>query len=170
MAEHPSLASSSRFLIVTVGGRYLALEAESISGICTLEEVGCLDDPTIHGMVYRTINLDDRLHLAHNEDAENTHIVLLAERNARGSIRVTRIHGLLELHPSQILPLPPQFRGPERHWYRGMILVANNIALALNTTWVLNDDESSADVSREEGSRARFVVAPQSSGNESRLC
>ncbi|MGZ8365504.1 MAG: hypothetical protein ACXW37_04055, partial [Nitrospira sp.] len=56
-----SPASPSRFLILLLGGRYLALDAESIQGVLTLEEVGSLGDPTIHGLVYRAINLSDRL-------------------------------------------------------------------------------------------------------------
>ena len=167
MAGNSSLASSSRFLIVTLGGRYLALDAESISGVCTLEEAGCLDDPTIYGMAHRTINLGDRLRIPNDQGEANTCIVLLAERSARGSIRVTTIQGLLEIHPSQVLPLPPQFRGPERHWYRGMILFANSIALVLNTTWVFDEQASSTEGSRGQGSLSRLVVAPQS---ESRLC
>jgi len=167
MTGNSSLASSSRFLIVTLGGRYLALDAESISGVCTLEEAGCLDGPTIHGMVHRTINLADRLRIPNDQGATNTRIVLLAERSVRGSIRVTTIEGLLELHPSQVLPLPPQFRGPERHWYRGMILFANSIALALNTTWVLNEQASSTEGSKGQGGLSRLVVPLES---ESRLC
>lgn len=165
-----SLAAPSRFLIVTLGGRYLALDAESISGICTLEEAGYLDDPTMHGMVYRAINLADRLRISNDHDAANTRIVLLAERGTRGSIRVTTIQGLLELHPSQVLPIPPQFRGPEQHWYRGMILFANSIALALNTTWVLNEQMSSAEGSGGQGSRSRLLAAPQISVSDGRVC
>ena len=170
MTGHSSLASSSRFLIVTIGGRYLALDAESISGVCTFEEAGCLNDPTIHGMVYRTINLADRLCISDGQGTANTRVVLLAEQGARGSIRVTMIQGWLELDPSQLLPLPPQFRGPERHWYRGMILFANSVALALETTWVLDEQASSREGNGEQGRHSRPVVAPQSPGSESRLC
>lgn len=170
MTGNSSLASSSRFLIVTLGGRYLALDAESISGVCTLEDAGNLDDPIIHGMVHRATNLADRLHIPNDQGAANTPIVLLAEQNVRGSIRVTTIQGLLELYSSQVLPLPRQFRGPERHWYRGMILFANSIALALNTTWVLDEQVSSTEGSRGQGSPSRLGVASQSSERESRLC
>ncbi|MEK9140869.1 MAG: hypothetical protein AAB308_07425 [Nitrospirota bacterium] len=165
-----SLAVPSRFLIVTLGGRYLALDAESIAGVCTLEEAGYVDDPTIHGMVYRTINLADRLRISNSQDAANTRIVLLAERGACGSIRGTTIQGLLELHRSQVLPIPPQFRGPERQWYRGMILFKKSIAVALNTTWVLDEQVSSADGSDGQGSISRLVATPQISVSDGRVC
>jgi CheW-like protein len=140
MTEIPSPASPLRLLIVTLGGRYLALDAESICGLLTFEEARNAGDPMIHGIMYGAINLTDRLNLPNDHDETNTRIVLLSKRETRGSVRVTTVEGLLELSLSQVLPLPMQFRGPERHWYQGMILFAKNIALVLNTTWVLNEE------------------------------
>ncbi len=146
-----SPASPSRFLIVLLGGRYLALDAASIQGVLTLEEVGSLDDLMINGLVYRAISLTDRLRISNNQDTAHSRIVLFSERGAHGSIRVTMVQGLLELHPSQVLPLPPQFRGPERRWYRGMILFANSIALVLNSSWVLDVQVASVGTSGGQG-------------------
>ena len=140
--ETPSPASPSRFVIVTLSARYLALNAESICGLLTFEETGNVENPTVHGMVYGAVNLADRLSLSNDQGGTNTRVVLLSEREARGSIRVDTVQGLLELQQSQILPLPMQFRGPERHWYRGMILFRKSIALVLNTTWVLDEQVS----------------------------
>jgi chemotaxis signal transduction protein len=162
--------SPSRFLIVILGGRYLALDAESIQGILTLEEVGYHGDPTIHGKVYRAINLADRLKISNDPGAANGRIVLLSERSARGSVRVTTVQGWLELHPSQVLPLPPQFRGPERHWYRGMILFADSIALSLNTTWLLNEQVSGVEHSGGQESIPRLAAVPSISVNDRRVC
>lgn len=165
-----SPASSSRFLIVIFGGQYLALDAESIQGVLTLEEVGYHDDPTIHDRVYRAINLADRLKLSNDPGAANGRIVLLSERSACGSVRVTTVQGWLELHPSQVLPLPPQFRGPERHWYRGMILFADSIALALNTTWLLDEQVPGVEDSEGQASIPRLAAAPKTSVNDRRAC
>ena len=165
-----SPSSPSRFLIVLLGGRYLALDAESIQGVLTLEEVGSLDDPMINGLVYRAINLAERLKISNNQGTANSRIVLFSERGAHGSIRVTRVQGLLELHPSQVLPLPSQFRGPERHWYRGMILFEKSIALALNTTWVLNESVSSTAGSEGQGNIFRPIAIPQMTVSDDRVC
>jgi chemotaxis signal transduction protein len=165
-----SPATSSRFLIVLLGGRYLALDAESIQEVLTLDEVGSLGDPTIHGLVYRAINLADRLRISNNHGTATNRIVLLSERGVQGSIRVTTVQGWLELHPSQILPLPPQFRGPERRWYRGMILFENSIALVLNTSWVLDVQVASIEDSGEQGGIPRLVAAPKISVNNSQVC
>jgi chemotaxis signal transduction protein len=96
----------------------------------------------MHGLAYRAINLADRLSISNDQSGANTHVVLLSDRETRGSIRVTRVRGLLELQQSHVLPLPLQFHGPERHWYRGMILFEQSIALVLNTTWVLDEQVS----------------------------
>lgn len=170
MTGTPLPASPSRFLIVTLGGRYLALDAESISGVLTLEEVENEEYPTIQGMTYRAINLACRLSSSKDRGGTGTRVVLLSEREARGSIRVSTVQGLLELQQSQILPLPMQFRGPERHWYRGMILFAGSIALVLNTTWVLNEQMSGLNGSGEPGSNPRLVAASKISASDSRVC
>lgn len=161
MTGTPPPASPVRFLIVTVGGRYLALDAGSICGLLTLEEAGCVQDPTIHGLAYRAINLADRLSISNDQSGTNTGVVLLSERETRGSIRVTRVHGLLELQQSQVLPLPLQFHGPERHWYRGMILFEKSIALVLNTTWVLDEQVSGLEGGEEERKHSSACSDPE---------
>ena len=165
-----SPAVSSRFLIVTVGERYLALSAESICGLMTLEEIGNVENPAVHGKLYRAINLADRLSIPNAQDGPNSRVVLLSEREARGSIRVTRVQGLLEFPLSQVLPLPMQFRGPERHWYRGMILFSNSIALVLNTTWVLDERMSGLQSNNLPERTGEIVAASKISVNDNRTC
>lgn len=147
-----SSASSTRFVIVTLGGRYLALDAEVIQGVLTLEEAGYDENPTSHGMVYRAINLADRLNLSIDQGGVDTRIVLLSEREARGSIRVNSVQGLLETHHSQLLPLPAHFSGAERDWYRGMILFDRSIAMVLSTAWVFDVHTAGSDT--RDGVRA----------------
>jgi chemotaxis signal transduction protein len=161
MTETLSPAVPSRFLIVTLGERYLALDAESIRGLLTLEEARYMEDPTIQGLVYRAIHLADRLSVSHDQDGANTRVVLLSEREARGSIRVTMVHGQLDLRQSQVLPLPLQFRGEERHWYRGMILFEHSIALVLNTAWLLDEQLSELDSNGESDHTPQLVAAPK---------
>lgn len=170
MMESPSRASPSRFLIVTVGGRYLALNAESIDGLATLEETGHVESPTVGGMTYGAINLADRLGLPYDQGGANTRVLLLSEREGRGSIRVSIARGLLELQQSQVLPLPMLFRGPEQHWYRGMILFARTVAFVLNTTWLLHAQESSLVGSMDQGGSLALAAVPKVSVNNTRIC
>lgn len=162
MTVTPPPASPSRFLVVTLDGRRLALNAECIWGLLTLEEAGCVEDPTIDGMAFPSINLADRLGVTKDHGGATTRVVLLSERDARGSIRVSAVHGLLELHQSQILPLPMQFKGSERHWYRGMILFEKSVAFVLNTTWVLDEQVSGVEGSVAEERAPRLAASPKS--------
>jgi hypothetical protein len=170
MTGTSSLVPPSRFLIVTLGERYLALDAESIQGLLTLEEAGYIEDPSLHGMMYRAINLADRLSVSKDLDVTNTQVVLLSDREARGSIRVTTVLGLLDLRQSQVLPLPLQFRGEERQWYRGMILFEHSIALVLNIAWLLEEPLSRLDGSGDREPISQLVAAPRTSTNDNRLC
>ena len=131
--------SPSCFLIAMLCGRYLAFEAELIQGVLTHEDVGCLQDPVVQGITYRVVDLITRLHLASERLSDGTDVVLLADGMRRGSVRVQKVHGILEIQRSQVLPLPAQFYGPERRWYRGMILFDRSVALVLNTAWVLEE-------------------------------
>ncbi|BFU91352.1 MAG: hypothetical protein NTAFB01_25390 [Nitrospira sp.] len=170
MRGTPSPVSLLRFLIVVVGGRYLALNAKSICGLLTLEETGNVENPTVHGKVYGALNLADRLSVSHDADGANTRIVLLSEGNARGSVRVSMVQGLLELQPSQILPLPLQFRGAERQWYRGVILFSNSIALVLDTTWLLDERMSGLEGNSGPERTCELVADPKISVNDSWIC
>ena len=134
-----SLAPSVRFLIVSAGGTCLALHADRIQGLQTIEEAGSAGTLTVQGVMYPYVDLSARLRRPMDPEGAETRIVLFSKGSARGNIRVSRVHGLKELDPSQILPLPPQFRGDEKRWYQGMILFENTVALVLNAAWVLAD-------------------------------
>ena len=73
---------------------------------------------------------------------------------------VEKVHGSLEVHPSQLLPLLPQFRGPERGWYRGMILFDQSVALVLNTAWVL-EEQLGGVMAKTESEGTESIVALQ---------
>lgn len=170
MTETSSPAAPSRLLIVTLDGRYLALDAEAIRGVLTLEEAGDLEHPTINNMRYSAIKLAERLSLSIDRGEAATRVVLFSEQDTRGSIRVTAVQGLLELQQSQVLPLPLQFRGPERHWYRGMVLFANTIALVLNTTWVLDGQASEVGGSGGQEPIPRLVADSNTSMSDIQTC
>ncbi|OQW36481.1 MAG: hypothetical protein A4C66_00680 [Nitrospira sp. HN-bin3] len=136
----PTSTSQPHFLITTIGGRYLAFEAELVQGVLTNEEVGLpLHDPVVQGIPYRAIDLVERLHLPCEWLLGKASVVLLADERSRGCVRVQKVHGILETHGAQVLSLPVQFRGPERRWYRGMILFDRSVALVLNTAWVFEE-------------------------------
>jgi chemotaxis signal transduction protein len=142
-ASAPSASSLRRFLIVTISGRYLALDAEFVERVLTIAELEKREDPTIQGVVERTGSLVMQLGNAAVPTHPTTRVVLLTDRRTRGSVRVSDVHGMLEIQQSQILPLSLQFSGVERDWYRGMILFEKSVAMILNPAWVLEAHEGS---------------------------
>ena len=148
------------FLITTIGGRYLAFEAEHIQAVLTREDVGFLQDPVVQGVTYPVVELAERLHQPNGQAWDGTDVVLLADGKRHGSVRVRKIHGLLEMDRSHVLPLPAQFRGPERRWYRGVVLFDRSVALILNTAWVLGEQITGEEL-RTESQQMESVVASQ---------
>jgi hypothetical protein len=157
--EEPALSTSLPcFLVTTIGGRYLAFEAECIQGVLTKEDIGFLRDPIVQGVPYRMVDLALRLALPNRKQWDGTDVVLLAEGKCQGGVRVQKVHGMLEIQQSQILPLPAQFCGPERRWYRGMILFDRSVALILNTAWVLEGQIEGEEASTESQGMESIVA------------
>lgn len=165
----PAASSSRRFLIVTISGRYLAVDAGSVEGVMTIAELEQSEDPATQGVIERTVSLVTQLGSSDVPTHPTTRVVLLTDREMRGSIRVSDVHGILDIQQSQILPLPPQFSGVERHWYRGMILFEKSIAMILNPTWVL-EIHGGADAGQEREPSHSSVDAWASGVSDGRTC
>lgn len=135
------------FVIVTINGRYLAFEAESVTGVVTDKELERGGDPKMHQPGDLTIQPNS----SGIPTAHNMPVVVLADRGTECHIRVSYVHGRLNIPSSQILPLPAQFRNRERQWYSGMILLENSVAFILNPTWVFEEYVGS-NASTEPGS------------------
>jgi hypothetical protein len=169
-SEISSSASPSRLLIATIGGRYLAFDAEPVQGILTIAEGGYLHDPVAEGIVYRAVDLAARLSLSGDECRNGVNVVLLAEQGIRGSVRVEKVHGLLEIPQSLVLALPAQFCGPEQRWYRGMILFEGSVAMVLNTTWVLEEEAVGLDAGVGRGEMGRIETVQGVVVSKNREC
>jgi hypothetical protein len=129
---------------VSVGGAHLALHADRIQGLLTIEEAGSAPELTVQGVVYPHVDVAARLQRPPDPESPDTRVILFSQSNARGNIRVAEVHGLEELEQSQVLPLPRQFRSEEQRWYQGMILFADSVAFILNPTWLLESCALSA--------------------------
>lgn len=148
------------FIITTIGGRYFGFEAEYLLGVRTSENGEFLQDQVVQGIADQVINLAVRLNVATEGRWDRTEGVLLGAGKCRGYVLVEKVHGSLEVHPSQLLPLPLQFRGPERGWYRGMILFDQSVALVLNTAWVL-EEQLGGVMAKTESEGTESIVALQ---------
>ena len=168
-SDMSSSALPSRLLIVSIGGRYLAFDAEPVQGILNIGEGASFHDPVAEGIVYRAVDLVAKLSLSSDECRHSATVVLLAEQGIRGSVRVEKAHGLLEIPRSLVLALPAQFHGPEQLWYRGMILFDGSVAMVLNTTWVLGEQPAGMDAGGGEGEMRRMETV-QGVVNTNREC
>lgn len=148
------------FIITTIGGRYFGFEAEYLLGVRTSENGEFLQDQVVQGTADQVINLAVRLNVATEGRWDSTEGVLLGAGKCRGCVLVEKVHGSLEIHPSQLLPLPSQFRGPERGWYRGMILFDQSVVLVLNTAWVL-EEQLGGVIAKTEAQGTESIVTQQ---------
>jgi CheW-like domain len=153
-----SLTPSVRFLVVTVGGACVALHADRIQGLQTIEEAGSAGPLTVQGLEYAYINLALRLRRPVDAEGSDTRVILFSKGHVRGNIRAAQVHGLKDIEVSQILPLPPQFRGEEQRWYQGMILFESTVALVLNPAWVLEESAVSAGLALETSQAGSSLV------------
>ena len=133
----PSNERALRVLVATLGSRSLAFEADSVDGLLTVEVGGRAGVVMVQGVVYRPVDLSGRLGLHAEEERPESRVVLLSLDGLHGCVRVAQVRGLREVEAAGLVPLPRQFRGDERNWYRGLIVCEETLTLVLNMSWVL---------------------------------
>jgi len=154
-----SSVPAAQFFVVTLGARSLAFDGDAVRGLLTSEEAGESEVVTVQGVAYANVDLAGRLALSTDEGSSDTLIVLLSWGRLQGSVRVDRVQGRVELDQSQILPLPRQFQGEERTWYRGIILFEESVAPVLDTAWILQGVETGqGGASHERQSRTPHLL------------
>jgi chemotaxis signal transduction protein len=147
---------TERYLIVRVAAQRFALSADLIQGLLTLEESRSMGILTVQGHDYPSLDLAGRLGLAEAGDGSETRFVLASRAGARACIRVEQVYGLLEVERARVLPLPGQFRGEERNWYIGLILLEEGVAVGLNSAWLIG-----GEMQGEQGLMAQEEQPPQ---------
>lgn len=152
---------TARFVIVTIGQRLFAIDAIAVQGIVAPAEAADSLAPEFQGDVYPVIDLTSRLATRDGQGQQSDQVVLLLLDRTRGSVGVECVHGRMDLHESQILPLPRHFQGAERDWYRGMILFENSIVLILNLPWVLHGAPNVSYNGHRIGPRSMSTAGPE---------
>lgn len=132
---------SSCFIVVTMGGRLFAFDANAFRGALTTEEAAG-QAMSADGTVYPPLALADLFGLSPNEDSLDRRVLLFAHQDRCGSIGVARLHGQVTCPVSEIVPFPLHFQGIEREWYQGMILFRESVAVIVNISWMLNGTQS----------------------------
>lgn len=154
-------APVDRYLIATVGRFRCAIPADTVHGILTLEEGTAAGNLTVQGQQYSPADLAARLGLVQEPAGPETRFVLLAHAGLRAYVRVDRIGGLVDVEQTNVLPLPAHFRGEERGWYSGVILIGEDVAVGLQARWLVDSLRSSPLLARQAGPGSRLIdVSP----------
>jgi chemotaxis signal transduction protein len=138
-------------VVVTMGGRLFAIDANSFRGVLSSEEAAGRV-VSADGTIYPALALRDFLEVSPSEDSLDRRVLLLAHQDRYGSIGVDRVHGQVACQASEIVPLPLHFQGAEREWYQGMIVFQESVAMILNISWVLSGAPLDHDAGQPEWS------------------
>ena len=133
------LLETASFLVVRLGGSYVALPADGVRGVLTQEDAGNEQAVTAAGTVYRPVDLAQRLSVVANLSGLSMRTVLYSTGRSHGAICVEQVVGLTNVERKDCLPLPPQFRRDERTWFGGMMLYQDQLVMILNPSWVLGE-------------------------------
>jgi hypothetical protein len=157
------LVETASFLVVRLGGSYLALPAAGVRGVLTQEEAGHEEAVTVAGIVYQQLDLAQRLSVVADLSGIEMRTVLYSAGYSHGAIRVEQVVGLTDVGRKDCLPLPPQFQCDERNWFGGMLLYQDQLALILNPSWVLGESSNVVPVPVEQAEQL-IAVNPEAVG------
>jgi chemotaxis signal transduction protein len=152
------LVETASFLVVRLGGSYVALPADGVRGVLTQEE-----SVPAAGTVYHPVELAQRLSVVADFSGLEMRTVLYSNGRSHGAIRVEQVVGLTDVERKDCFPLPPQFQCDERNWFAGMMLYQDHLVLILNPSWALGElaDVVPASVGQAE---LMIAVAPAAAG------
>ena len=133
------LVETASFLVVRLGGSYVALPADGVRGVLTQEEAGKEQAVTMAGTIYQPVDLAQRLSVVADLSGLEMRTVLYSNGRSQGAICVAQVVGLTDVERKDCFPLPPQFQCDERNWFAGMMLYHDQLVLILNPSWVLGE-------------------------------
>jgi len=136
-----TLVETASFLVVRLGGCYLAFPAAGVRGVLANEEAGHSEAVTAMGSVYPPIDLAQRLSVVADLSGSGMRTVLYSNGRLQGAIRVEQVVGLTDVERKDCFPLPAQFRCDEQHWFMGMMVYRDHLALVLNPSWTLGESD-----------------------------
>lgn len=133
------LVDTASFLVVRLGGSYVALPADGVRGVLTQEEAGNEETVTAAGINYQLVDLAQRFSAVAGLPGLEMRTVLYSNGHSQGAICVDQVVGLTDVERKDCLPLPPQFQREERNWFRGMMLYQDQLVLIVNPSWALGE-------------------------------
>jgi hypothetical protein len=120
----PAAATAGPIILFTAGGARFAVEASQVEEIRDAEERGA-----IHGLK-GTQAIDFALRVGLGA-GRMEHFVVLKPGDC--SLGVTAVERMTSL--PKVVPLPGLFQGAERQWYRGLLLLENDVIPLVRTEY-----------------------------------
>jgi len=126
-------------LIVECGPMRLSIPGKGIRGLLKTIETTFQDTITLLGETYEKSDLVNRLDSTKTVAplSSQGRTILCSNGVWRKAYAVDRIISLVEILPSDIVPLPPHFRGAEREWFAGIFFFEEALVLIINLDWLV---------------------------------
>jgi hypothetical protein len=115
-APKPTAATAGPVILFTAGGMQFAVEASEV------EEIQNRDERTSIRKLKSPESIDFALHVGLGAGILDRFVVLKPGDCSLGVSDVERMTSL-----PKVVPLPGLFRGAERQWYRGLLLLENGV-------------------------------------------
>lgn len=112
----PVVATAGPVILFTAGGVRFAIEASEV------EEIRDRDDRTANRKLKGQEPIDFALHVGLGVGILERFVVL---KSGEVSLGVTEVERMTIL--PKVVPLPGLFRGAERQWYRGLLVLENDV-------------------------------------------
>ena len=126
-------------LIVECGPMRVSIPGKGIRGLLKTIEATFQTTITLLGETYEKSDLTNRLdpNKTVTPFSSQGRTILCSNGVWRRAYAVDRVISLLEVEPSDIVPLPPQFREAEREWFDGLFFFEDALVLIINLDWLV---------------------------------
>ena len=117
----------------------MSIPGKGIRGLLKTIETTFQDTITLLGETYEKSDLANRLDPTKTVSplSSQGRTILCSNGVWRKAYAVDRIISLVEVEPSDIVPLPPHFRGAEREWFTGLFFQEDALVLIINLDWLV---------------------------------
>ena len=141
---------SEAVILFSVASQKLAIAAQEVEEIRNIEGLRPLHQGLGPGKVSKVKQVLERDEKIYFVVDSNQHLRMLSSRSARLllmrdaalAVSVDAIDRMAEV--TVLHPLPRAFRGEERNWYRGLVLIGEDVVPVLNPASLLSKAELSA--------------------------
>ena len=124
--------------MVVCRGLHFALQAEIVKGIVAADETNIQQRLASFGGDASSVSeLGELFGWPPGTPSPESRIFVCGTPQVSRAFQVDRLLGLQDVDAEQFRPFPRHFRGPEREWFGGFILIEETLALIINSRWLV---------------------------------